>query len=444
MRRLLQFLAISAYLVSRLAFGYGSCTGTQVPYYFAYNDGTARSSCKANTFYSLNELYVACAVSSCGAGDTGAGPIFNTSGYQTCLSTAGYTYNLKVLTSISSGCTAGCPTGTQWNGTTCAGSCPGLSGQAFAGTGVVRGAAEGVVKGCYMGCEVGYGSVGVCISGSCSWSDARYTGNAGTCVVGAPGSPSGTTSTLSDQTTGSCSSSGSACVSAAKPNCAYVGTEYRCATATELTTLNPCAAATSGSVFCRSSANTPPKPNNGVAGMPATPDANFLLTYNSAPVAVSYYAPATVSRSVYDSSAGSIAAAGSVGTSSGTSTSSSGSSSTTGSNTSSGGSSTDTGSVGSLTGGPFAAPDQTTVGTFSESLQNFQQSLQQAPIVQAMSNLSDAVPTDGSAPSASFQAFGRTFTFSVPPEVVSAVSSVLSVVMIAAWSLIGILIFMRA
>ncbi|NKF24809.1 hypothetical protein, partial [Solimonas marina] len=83
------------------------------------------------------------------------------------------------------------------------------------------------------------------------------------------------------------------------------------------------------------------------------------------------------------------------------------------------------------------------VAAIGDSLTTYWSSIEDAPIVEAVSGLGDAIPTGGSMPSASFSAFNRTYTFEVPTEVADVVTPVLSAVMYAVWSLLAIRLFVE-
>lgn len=128
---------------------------------------------------------------------------------------------------------------------------------------------------------------------------AVYDGQ--TCGVGTPQPETAPEKKNSDGTDGACTADKTKCISLQKKNCGYVNGESRCVTANQLTPEDPCTQTGSGAVFCRADAATPPKPDNGTPGQPATPDAKFDVqdpTLIGSPggsiIGLHYYKPSTV------------------------------------------------------------------------------------------------------------------------------------------------------
>lgn len=195
---------------------------------------------------------------------------------------------------------------------------------------------------------------------------------------------------------------------------------------------NPVVTLSDGSQLAPAGASTPPAPDNGTAGTPATPDLVLQGTGSDGnPGTYNYWSPSTVAGST----------GGTPGGGDGD------------------GDGTGGGTPGVSCGGPdqpnckfqlegtFNGPTHDGVPTFTEAAQTFQSSLQSAPIVQAVSNLAGSIPEGGSPPSGqvTLDALGGvTLTLAPPPEVVAEIAPVLSIVMLLVWSLIAIFIFMSA
>lgn len=82
------------------------------------------------------------------------------------------------------------------------------------------------------------------------------------------------------------------------------------------------------------------------------------------------------------------------------------------------------------------------VKDFSTSLTDFKSSVAGSQLFDAFGKVSDAIPTGGTPPSSTFQAFGQSFTYAVPQPVIDQVSPVLSLVMKAVWCLVAIRLFL--
>lgn len=198
------------------------------------------------------------------------------------------------------------------------------------------------------------------------------------------------------------------------------------------TTENPVVTLGDGSQLAPTGTPTPPAPDNGTAGNPATPDLVLHgVGTDGNPGSYDYWSPSTVAGST----------GGTPGGRDGD------------------GDGTGGGTPGVTCGGPdqpnckfeldgsFDGPERDGVPTFTEAAQTFQSSLQSAPIVQAVSNLAGSIPEGGSPPSGqvTLDALGGvTLTLAPPPEVIAEVAPVLSIVMLLVWALVAIFIFMSA
>jgi hypothetical protein len=255
---------------------------------------------------------------------------------------------------------------------------------------------------------------------------------------------------LPDGTSGACSgvsSSSGACVTAEKSNCGYVNGEYRCVTSSQLTDQNPCVQTASGGVFCKADAPSQPLAPTNPDGTKKPADVQFQLkSPNGTSTTVNYYGSSTVTTGAENpgnDKGGDESGKGDCGSK----------------NTpchvvvdggGSGGGDGDGDGYGDGDGQcsgancGTSAPGFGGVDDFGTSLAKFVGDIQGSNIAQAMSHVSDAVPTGGSAPSSCFEAFNRQFCYAVPDEVVSAVAPILSLVMKAFWSLVAIVLFMKA
>lgn len=91
----------------------------------------------------------------------------------------------------------------------------------------------------------------------------------------------------------------------------------------------------------------------------------------------------------------------------------------------------------------FHAPDKDAAPAIGDSINTFYAAVKAAPLFAAADGIGSSISEGGTLPSASFQAFGQTFTYAVPAAVVDAISSILSAVMYAVWSLIAVRLFFQ-
>jgi hypothetical protein len=177
-------------------------------------------------------------------------------------------------------------------------------------------------------------------------------------------------------------------------------------------------------------APTPPGPNTGTAGIPLAP---IAYVQNGDGIGGSQtttlYDPTSVTTSTVQPPAGSasnVAGTGAPGTTDKPVT--------------------DCKTNGNCTSadGVFTATVPTDASDFGTSLTAFKSSVAGSPIGQAMSSIGAGFPSGGLLPSATFTAFNRNYTLTVPSEMVASISSVLLWVMRAVWSIIAIRRFMEA
>lgn len=247
-----------------------------------------------------------------------------------------------------------------------------------------------------------------------------------------------------------------------------------------------CVTMTSGGAFCISSSpnTSPPRPDDGTPGQPATPAAQEQLTGSACPTggtcSADYYPPGTVAGSTTTTGGSSSGGTHSGGSSGGSGGSGSGSSSggqtvctgtgccpagdtsslLTGTNyymCTPPGSGSSGGSSGSGSGGPcdasvakcggggsdpYSGPGGTSK-TFQQTMSDFESQVSASPIAKALDGFGSSVPTGGTKPSSTISAFGQTYNLTPPDAVVNAIQPVLQVVMQAFWLLLAVLYFFR-
>lgn len=86
------------------------------------------------------------------------------------------------------------------------------------------------------------------------------------------------------------------CMAKAGENCGYVNDSFVCLPKVG----NECAVLADGGRVCGSSAPTPPVPDNGTAGVPATPDGQISSTVNNTTNVYNYFNTTTVGNSARD------------------------------------------------------------------------------------------------------------------------------------------------
>lgn len=208
-------------------------------------------------------------------------------------------------------------------------------------------------------------------------------------------------------------------------NCGQVNGEWFCAKSTKP---GACTSTESGGAVCGSNrtdgkTETPPGPDSGTAGDPATPTVS--VKDDATGRVTNYYNSSTVNGSTSGSS----------------SSSSSGGSS---SSSSSGGSSSSSSSSATCTGDcEFDAPENEAVGTVAETGNGFVARLYNAPIVAAVSSISTSLPA-GVCPQGTVSLFGTSITMDMHCTLMADISSVISAVMLACWCFLGLRILMTA
>jgi hypothetical protein len=197
-----------------------------------------------------------------------------------------------------------------------------------------------------------------------------------------------------------------------------------------------CQSFASGGVACTmatGSTTPPPGAPTASGGAPATPTAQVTNNTNT----TNYY-----SSSVVSSSAGPVVSiaggvnSGNAGTGSGTS---SGSGSGTGNAPNAANGDCGASGVDCSDGTPSLASEPTiatSTGTYTAALSS-------VPIVAAVAGISGSVPS-GSCPTATFSVYGSTYTLDEQCTLWSSVASVVQLVMLACWALIGVKILMSA
>lgn len=260
-------------------------------------------------------------------------------------------------------------------------------------------------------------------------------------VVGAPsaytctsyyqtdGSPG--TSDTPDITPGNSDCNGSACAS--KTNCGSFDGKYVCLGNSP--SPGQCTFSSGGDGFCTVDPSStapygspsPPAPDNGTPGQTAPPDATFGGAGAGAGgggTTVNAYGPGSTSGS---STGGGPATGSSVGSGPGAPASAS----------SSGGLTCGTiDKPCEIDWGKFTAPDAPAVASTVSVENSITSGLTGLDLYSKLQSL--AFPSGGAPPSASFQAFGQTYTFEVPQPVLDSVVPVLQSVMLAVWALVAI------
>jgi hypothetical protein len=313
--------------------------------------------------------------------------------------------------------------------------CSALAGQSISG--VVAGGPA----------SVGHGMVNNAnnCTGQISSTPTNIVGCGGTCSVqtftydGLTNSDSAPGTNTPAQGGSNCVSSGGAteCLEPAKPGCGTVNGDEVCVAAIPP---GSCQSYASGGVACTvpagGSATSPPAPS--VSGSPTTPAApvGSITTTNSSGVTTTtnYYSQSTVSSSGTP--------VGSAGT--GTNVGNGGSGSGTGTGTGGSGPGLPSGDCGATgiacSGSVPTIPDADSIGTTTT---NYMQALGSVPIVSAVSGIGAAIPS-GECPTGTFDAFDHTFVIDAQCTMWDTVGSLIQLVMLAAWALIGARILLSA
>jgi hypothetical protein len=200
---------------------------------------------------------------------------------------------------------------------------------------------------------------------------------------------------------------------------------------------NKCVAYASGGVACTvpngATATSPPAPDNGTAGTPATPTAVLTMNVSGTVTTTNYYSSAVAAASHNPA-----VTTGSTGATSGT---------TTGTGTSSGASSTvavspnaangDCGASGVNCTGDAALPALSTEPTAQSSLNTYFAALSSVPIVAAVGGITTAFSGSASCPTYSFDLFGHSYVMDQQCTLLTDMATTLGAIMLAVYTLTG-------
>ena len=272
-------------------------------------------------------------------------------------------------------------------------------------------------------------------NGGCAVQTATYTGD-----QQQSGSPPGP----SDQVGSNCvsSSAGTFCSEDQNgKNCGTFNGDEVCPASLPPGT---CESFASGGVACTAAAGsntvaTPPGPNNGTAGQPATPTGQVQAPVTSGgtttQVTTSYYSSSTIAQS----SSGVASSSGGQNVGNGGSSSSSGGSGSSAPSAANG----DCGASGVNCSGDSTVPTLPQEPTIAQSTQTYTSALNSVPIVAAVSNIAASVPS-GECPTATISVFGHDFVMDAQCTMWAQLSPLLSLCFLAMWTLIGVRILMSA
>lgn len=209
-------------------------------------------------------------------------------------------------------------------------------------------------------------------------------------------------------------------------DCGSVNGDLVCVTEIQ----NGCVGYGSGASACTSTSATPPKPDNGTPGDPATPTTNF--TYGS--TTINYY-----NSSIVNNSSTGATNTGTVG----------GEATETGNTSGGGGGSGEEGEGECMPGEECAGdlPAQGSAGEcddFTACFSSFLGRVQGAPILEAVNGVSAAFPT-GACPAWNLEAFGETYALSAPMcEIWDEAAPILSAAFLFIWGWVATRIFLSA
>jgi hypothetical protein len=192
-----------------------------------------------------------------------------------------------------------------------------------------------------------------------------------------------------------------------------------------------CVSYASGGVACTeaagaTAATTPPSPNSGTSGVPATPQETVTNPsgttnyYNSTTVSHSTTATTTTGNPVPPVSGSGAPGAG----------------------TAPSAENGDCAATGTCASGA-TVPTLPTVPTIQSATQTYISAIQGAPIVAALASLSGSVPS-GTCPAPSIVLWAHTFTLDAQCTLWDSIASVVSAIMLAAWVIMGVRILMSA
>lgn len=292
---------------------------------------------------------------------------------------------------------------------------------------------------CLEGCSFARDGVGIEGAGG-NWT-MTYSSK------GTPCSGTGATANDDDEDDKDCDATGAICKDpgdGSGSNCGIYNGDRVCV---DSAPPGGCVGYTSGGVACKGADNgstppaTPPAPNNGTPGTPATPDATVTSTRGGG--TIHYYGPGTVSGSSEEPETGPATPSGGyrpIGP--GTGGSDGGSSG--------GGDGDGEGDGGGECTGPSCdadVPDLDDIGTVSEAFGSFWGSLNEVPLVEAATGLGASLGS-GACPdwSTSIAVYGETWDvdFSGICTTWDSVSAVLSIVMLVFWGFIAFRILFSA
>jgi len=217
------------------------------------------------------------------------------------------------------------------------------------------------------------------------------------------------------------------CIGQTGSQCGYVNDQYLCLSKTAS---DACQTLGDGSRVCGPAAKPPAAPDNGVSpATPATPDGTIERnTAAGAPVTYNFYNSTTVAAATRPPTTdGSMPDQG-------TDTNGDGFTSP---EEAADGEQPCTGSA------CLVGPANGTPQTYAERTQLFINRLKAAPIVDAVASIGGSVPS-GSCPTFSFQLFGGTLVLSPGCDILDQLITLLTVVSIAGWSLVGVRIVLEA
>jgi hypothetical protein len=207
-----------------------------------------------------------------------------------------------------------------------------------------------------------------------------------------------------------------------------------------------CVAYASGGVACTvaagSSAQSPPAPDSGSAGVPATPSASLSQSVSGATTTTNYY-NSTVAAASHNAAVTTGATATATGTTTGTAGSGTTVSGSVGVNANAA-----NGDCGASTvncSGDGTVPTLATEPTAASSLSTYYTALQSVPIVAAFSGISSSWSgISASCPTWSISMFGHSYTLDAHCAMIEGMGTALAAIMLAIYTLIGFRIVMSA
>lgn|GEM_PF-6785520 len=272
--------------------------------------------------------------------------------------------------------------------------------------------------------------IGNCPGGMCAIQTGTYSG--AQCSFGS--------TTSADQTSpGNCvhDAAGNTVCSEHRTNgtnCGTVNGDEVCVTTAAP---NSCVSYASGGVACNAS-TTPPVPNNGTTGVPATPTAS--VQDQASGNTTNYYSSTTVGGStttVVTNSGGASAPSGGASSSAGSSGSGTGPSA---SNGDCGATGVDCSSSGDATLPSLARGD-----SVQSLTQAFMSGVENSTLITSLNAISTSVPT-GTCPSASFDVFGHSYDFMTSGCAMweTHIAPTLEAIMSIVWSVIAVMLVLTA